>query len=781
MHARDIETILPLTAAQEGMLFDVLSHGGEESYIEQGICDLAGHLQPEPFEFAWRQVAARHAALRTAIFWKGLSKPVQVIYSRANQPFDLLDWRDLPQTERESRLRSLLAEHRALGRILDRAPLMRLAVIQLEPELWRVVLSIHHLIHDAWSLTIMLRDVLALYAGNAILQPAGSYPDFVRYHATRDTGAETSFWRSYLDGTGEPSPLPYSEGSSSTTGWGNCREFLSDESTARFNVFCRQEQITLNSLVLGVWAATLAGPETKEVVFGCVSAGRPIEFPHVDCTVGLFINTLPMRVPLSADVSVGGWMQRLQHTQHELARQESLPLSRIKACSGKPSSAKLFESILVYQSAFEGVAGVIAGDLRVVSLETMGHPNSPLMFRVTPGDRTLFEIVHERARISDESARKILNTTIRIAGEIAANPGAAASTLWTSASGAKPGPGPRKRLGSIVPQPVAAGTQWVRRSLLESDGTRIALIEPQHPGVDLAAWAQSERAALGDDLKRFGGILFRAFCGMEQVARFRAFVQSMGGEPIDYTERSSPRRHVGDQIYTSTEHPPDQQIFFHNENSYGHTWPKRIFFYCAVEPEAGGETPLADVRSVYSHVPAALRRTFEDHGVLYVRNFYEHLGLSWRTAFQTEDREAVEQFCRGGGYEFEWVKGGLRTRRRAPAVCRHPDTSEHLWFNHAAFFHDTTLPADVRAALIAHYGEQALPNQTYFGDGSAIPEDAAETLRDAYRRSQIEFRWKAGDVLLLDNMLIAHARNPFRGPRKVLVSMTMPVHSLSPS
>ena len=318
----------------------------------------------------------------------------------------------------------------------------------------------------------------------------------------------------------------------------------------------------------------------------------------------------------------------------------------------------------------------------------------------------------------------------------------------------------------------------VEQSFLEGR-TLPLVIEPARSGVDLVSWAEGSRGFLESNLLKWGGILLRNF-QVDSVDRFEQFIATIFGAALEYKERSSPRSTVSGNIYTSTDYPADQHIFLHNENSYAHTWPAKIFFCCHTAPDAGGETPIADVRKVHERIPPEIRQRFEEAGVLYVRNFNELLGLPWQTVFQTGDRQVVEAYCRKAGYEITWGEGNrLQTRRRAPAAIRHPRTEEWIWFNHATFFHVSTLAPAIRHALLAQFGEAELPNNTYYGDGSPIEPEVLDVLRDAYRQESVAFPWRKGDVLMLDNMLVAHGRSPFKGSRKILVGMAEPVERAS--
>jgi alpha-ketoglutarate-dependent taurine dioxygenase len=213
----------------------------------------------------------------------------------------------------------------------------------------------------------------------------------------------------------------------------------------------------------------------------------------------------------------------------------------------------------------------------------------------------------------------------------------------------------------------------------------------------------------------------------------------------------------------------------HNENSYQHTFPLKVFFYCDTPAIHGGETPIADVRKVFQRIAPEIREKFITKGIMYVRNFEEGLGLNWQTVFQTTDKAVVEDYCREAGIQVEWkANNRLTTRQIRPAVAQHPKTGEKVWFNHGTFFHVSTLPESIRNQLLADYPEDELPNNTYYGDGSQIESLVMEELRKCYQEETETFGWQKGDVLMLDNMLVAHGRSPFEGARKILVGMAEP-------
>ncbi|MEM9292770.1 MAG: TauD/TfdA family dioxygenase [Acidobacteriota bacterium] len=318
----------------------------------------------------------------------------------------------------------------------------------------------------------------------------------------------------------------------------------------------------------------------------------------------------------------------------------------------------------------------------------------------------------------------------------------------------------------------------VRTPGLAAGETFPLVVEPAVEGFDPMTWARDHGAWIDQHLDRYGALLLRGF-GFQNPVAFETFCAAAGAESLEYTERSSPRSRVEGKIFTSTDYPPEREIFLHNEQSYNTVFPRRIAFCCLQESNTGGATPIADTRRFFAEMDPEIRRRFVERDYLYVRNLGGGLGLSWQEAFQTEDPAAVEAYCEANDIRATWLEGEggtrrLRTAQRRSAAARHPVTGDGTWFNHITFFHVTTLEADVRDSFLSALAAEDLPNQTYYGDGEEIEAETLEHLRALYRRLTVRFPWKQGDALLLDNMLAAHGRDPFEGARKVVVSMSAP-------
>jgi hypothetical protein len=219
----------------------------------------------------------------------------------------------------------------------------------------------------------------------------------------------------------------------------------------------------------------------------------------------------------------------------------------------------------------------------------------------------------------------------------------------------------------------------------------------------------------------------------------------------------------------------------HHELSYALEPPSLMLFACLKAPTALGSTPVADSPTVLRALPAELIERFERLGWLLIRNYGDEIGASIAEAFGTDDRHAVERYCRANAIAFEWLAGGaLRTWQRRSAVVRHPLSGERCWFNQVAFLNEWTIEPEVREYLVDVYGQDGLPFNTRFGNGDAIGADVVQLINEVYDANTTRGPWQAGDLMLVDNVRTAHGREPFQGPREVLVAMADAVRMASP-
>ncbi|MEU1516073.1 TauD/TfdA family dioxygenase [Streptomyces sp. NPDC005811] len=301
-------------------------------------------------------------------------------------------------------------------------------------------------------------------------------------------------------------------------------------------------------------------------------------------------------------------------------------------------------------------------------------------------------------------------------------------------------------------------------------------LEIDMEGLGGASELVSRLTALGDELD--------ALLTEEKAIVFRGFgvtPDTLGGvldrllpHRLAYVHGNSPRTKVGSNVYTSTEYPQEFTISMHNEMSYAHAWPARLAFYCEIRPGGGGATPVLDAELWLDSLDREVRDAFAG-GVRYVQNLHDGYGLgkSWQDTFETTDRGAVEAFLDGTGATWQWkADGGIRISAVRPSTVRHPVTGAEVWFNQADQWHPAGLGDDTAAALAQILPEEDLPQTVTFADGSPIPAEYVLQIRDRGLENAVDVNWRAGDVMVIDNLLLAHGRRPFTGDRRVLVAMS---------
>ncbi|HKH46212.1 MAG TPA: amino acid adenylation domain-containing protein, partial [Thermoanaerobaculia bacterium] len=419
-----IEDIYPLTPMQQGLLFHALYAPESESYFEQLGCRLRGKLDPAAFRRAWQRLVDRHPVLRTAFEWEETDEPVQVVFRQVELTIAEHDWRHVPAAEQEERLAAFLAEDRRRGFLPNEVPLMRLSLVRLAEEEHFFVWSHHHLLLDGWCLSLLFKEVFAFYEAfrhgrDVSLGTPRPFRDYVAWLLQRDPQRAEAYWRRELRGLAAPTALPLVapppdrvETSEDTTARsGESLEIcLTEEVTDRLESLARLAQVTLSTVVQGAWGLLLGRTSGEpEVLFGVTVSGRPPELRGVETMVGLFINTLPLRVPLPEDETLIAWLQRLQSRQAEMRDFEHTPLLEIKGWSEMPPGAPLFESLLAFenypvdQTLREQGSALGVGDVSMVE-----KTNYPLTLIVAPGREMRLQLAFDGARVERAAAQRML-------------------------------------------------------------------------------------------------------------------------------------------------------------------------------------------------------------------------------------------------------------------------------------------------------------------------------------------------------------------------------------
>jgi len=292
---------------------------------------------------------------------------------------------------------------------------------------------------------------------------------------------------------------------------------------------------------------------------------------------------------------------------------------------------------------------------------------------------------------------------------------------------------------------------------------------------DAAGWAAEHRDVLRAVVAEHGAVLVRGL-GLRDAAETTAVFRRLATTLMIEKEAFARRQVYADGVYSSATWPANQQMCMHHELSYRLEVPSLLLFACLGAPTGGGATAVSDSPTVLDALPKDLTERFERDGWLLARSYNDEIGATLEEAFGTEDRAAIESYCRANAIEFAWQPDGeLRTRQRRSAVVRHPLTGERCFFNQIAFLNEWTIAAEIREYLVDVYGAEGLPFNTGFGTGEPLTEEIVEQINSVYEAKTVREPWQAGDLMLVDNIRTAHSREAYEGPREILVGMAEPV------
>ncbi len=415
---KNIEAIYPLSPMQEGMLFHSLFAPEEGLYFEQFSCLLRGELNVPAFIQAWEEVIRRHPILRTSFVWKRLDKMLQVVHREVEVPVTQQDWRALSSEDQEKRLQAYLQAERQRGFDLAKAPLIRLALMRSTEDAYHFIWCYHHALLDGWSQPLLFKEILALYESLSRDQPirlesARPYRDYIGWLQKQDFQAAEKFWRQNLHGFTTPTDLTVNRPAAARPAKGKYIEKerrMSPEISKKVRALSREHQITVNTFVQGAWALLLSKYSGKsDVLFGITVSGRPAAIPGAERMIGLFINTLPLRVRIPSEQPVLSWLKDLQAHQVEVQRYDYCSLVKIQEWSEVTRGQQLFNSILVFENyPISAIEENRQTHLQISDVRVRERANYPLTV-VAAFDTELFiKIGYDQREFDDATIERML-------------------------------------------------------------------------------------------------------------------------------------------------------------------------------------------------------------------------------------------------------------------------------------------------------------------------------------------------------------------------------------
>jgi non-ribosomal peptide synthetase component F/alpha-ketoglutarate-dependent taurine dioxygenase/acyl carrier protein len=778
---------LPLSSAQERLWFLDRFTSSSSAYNIAGAARLSGDLNKEVLKKSLTEIVRRHEVLRTS-FVEVEGRPVQKICKEATFQFIEKDLQGSDGKTSQERLNHELKQESQHRFDLSAPGLLRCTLFQVAPQEHALLLVMHHAISDGWSITVLIRELKELYAAYREGNPSPlaelevQYVDYTAWQRELLTSPELKesldYWKKQL--TGAPVlqlPTDFPRTDQPSYEGGIVRRGFGLELSEKLKELARREGVTLYMALLAGFQTLLSRYTGQtDIVLGTDVANR--NQLGLEDLIGLFVNQLVLRTSLDGNPTFRKLISRVREVTLSAYAHAEVPFGKlVELLQPKRDFSRnpLFQVMVIYHNAPLPTLEFSGLKLEPLEIDIESSVfDLSLAFVVEPDGEVRASLRHS-SLFKTATAQSMLKDLLVVLECMVQNPEMQVNNvevpkmeeIKTNRTAAR-----FDRLMNLKPKPaVVSKASLVAYDGLFSERGLPVMFRPEADDVDLSSWASANRPEVLEKLSKAGAVLFRGF-KIESLPQFRTFTQSICPELIEYGERSSPRTKIDDGVYTSTDHPADQPIQLHNEQSYTLNWPMKIWFFCMQPALTRGATPIADSRKILKRLKPQTVEKFAQKQIMYMRNYGDGLGLHWPEVFQTTDRSAVEQHCNEASIEFEWKDGNrLRTRQVRPAIRTHPYTGEQSWFNHMLFFHITSLPPSVRDAFVSGIKEEDYPFNTYYGDGSPIEPSVLEEVREAYAQETVAFPWQKGDILMVDNMLAAHGREPFTGPRKIMVAM----------
>jgi len=793
------KTSAPLALVQRRLwMVEQLNPGGA-AYAMPMALRLRGELSLPCLEASLQALVCRHEVLRTTYGQDEEGEPVALITDQLQVTLPYEDISHLGRAEQQARVASqaLANEHHVFN--LEQAPLLRMQVVRLGPQEHVLFYSMHHIISDGWSMALLANELVDTYVRrrdgdtDPLPQLAVQYSDFALWQQALERNGvlerQAQYWRHQLQGYSGRLTLPVRAAADGMAGEeGGCVPLRVPAALAgRLGAMADQAQVTLYTLLLASFQALLHQHSgSRDLVVGIDYAGR--QHAELEGLIGFFVNVLPVRSVLTPGTPFLNFLAHVRDNLLGAIDHQDLPFDMIVEAAHvvrHKGVSPLVQVLFVMNNV--PVAGRSIDGLTLEPLASISEHSKfdmALFIEQTPDGGLDGQWRFASGVFGRGDIQTLVEGWVGLLEHLSSDQNLRLETMNMqvhndAASSAPVAAGKANKLDKFLKKnqqrPAAGAQSPVRESLLVPSQDFPLLLEPTDPGLDVVEWVRRNRPLIEEKLARHGGILFRGFAVPDSQA-FEAFAEAV--QPGLYGSYGDlPKKEGGQNTYRSTPYPEKKMILFHNESAHQDSWPRKQLFFCELPSPVGGATPVVDCRQLHDRLPAALRERLANKGLLYVRTFTGKLDVSWQHFFKTDQRSEVEARCRSAGIEWRWLAGDeLQIRTPCPAIITHPSTGARSFFNQVQLHHIYCLDADVREDLLTLFGLERMPRNVYYGDGSPIEDEVMQLIGELYEACAVRFDWRQGDVILLDNMLVAHARDPFEGPRKIVVAMGDMMH-----
>ncbi|PMB52382.1 non-ribosomal peptide synthetase [Fischerella thermalis CCMEE 5201] len=792
---------LPISFAQQRLWFLAQLEPDSPFYNMPAAVQLQGKLNVKALEQSFNEIISRHEVLRTN-FQTREGQAVAIVSIEKPLTLSIIDISELASNQQQTEVRQQSLQEAQRTFDLNSDLLLRVKLLRLGEEEYLLLLTIHHIAFDGWSIGILVEELATLYQAFCKGQPSPlpqltiQYADFAAWQRQWLQGdvmeKQLSYWKQQLANLPVLElPTDYPRPKIQTFRGTKQHLELPKELCEEIKALSNREGVTLfMTLVTAFKTLMHYYAKQDDIVIGTDVANRNL--PETEKIIGFFVNQLVLRTNLSGDPTFQELLKRVREVTLAAYDHQDMPFDQL-VLALKPerdlSRTPLFQSKFVLQNAPTQSLELEGLQLKVKDIDN-NTAKFDLLFNISETEQGLIgNLEYSTDLFNASTITKFIQDYEIILRAVVAQPNIKLTTIKETLVKADKQrqdtkqqefqQARRQKFKAFKFQPKSTAInvsqqELITESFLQSEVNLPLVITPKFSDLNLPIWAENNQEFIINKLLKYGGILFRNFA-VKQKEDFEQFVSNLCPQLMPYTESSTPRTKLSEKVYTSTEFPADQTIALHNESSYASTYPMKIWFCCIEAANQGGETPIADVRKVFQRIHPRIRERFQEKGWMLVRNYGNGFGLPWQKVFHTTDKAVMEEYCRNANIQVEWKDNKrLRTRQIRPAIAQHPKTGEMVWFNHVVFWHVSSLQTQFREQFFSEFTEEDLPYNTYYGDGCPIEDSVIAEIREIYQQEMIIYPWQKGDILMLDNMLIAHGRKPYSGTRKILTAMGEP-------
>ncbi len=781
------EAFYELSPAQFPIWLDIEKNNFDESYNISGLYRLEGALNQNVMRRVCEFLVNRHEVLRSIIInVDGVPKLKVCELSKISDFIQFIEIRSDDNGKRD--LDQLVNEKLNIHFELEKGPLIRMMFFMRSKHEYFMALAAHHIIFDEWSAYILLKELLRIY--EAMYLNTNNYPKPLKlqfkdiaawqrnHQKQKENQGNKDYWKQKAKVFSANITLPSDEKRDLQSYDAEKVSFVFDEELMQpIKEIIQKWDVTLFSFMMAVWnivVSCLTGK--RDILIGSPIAGR--NHQDLQNQIGLYLRMMLVGNRVSKELFIQEFVRNVKNEIIECMEYSDLPIHFSSPKPRNPGSRQLFNIGFTWHDFDLYKSKSVENSVLKITVEKLAYLNKVKTDVWLHGQGKTncidFTLKYRKSLYKPKTVDAWITLFKKTVKMIIDNPSSTISSLINSTKSHEMKRNEVKKksnLNKFFKTKAAAidlsNKQPVRESLIDDTRPYPLVLKPVREDVSLKEWAHGNLSMIEEKLKSNGAILFRDF-NIQNVRDFDEIVATVGMERMGYTDQSSPRTNVGKSLYTSTDYPAGESINLHSELSYSNDWPMQILFYCFRKSESGGQTPIADTRRVLAGISEKTKNKFRIKGIKYERKLQKGLGLSWQEVYQTDSKEEVVAYLNLHNIDYKWINDDyLKVSWRKPAIYKHPHTQEEVWFNHGYFFNARQLGHLIDSVPVT-------PFNTYYGDGEIIEDSVFQELKIAFEESKIQFDWMDGDILLLDNMAMAHARTPYQGERKVYVGMNNP-------